>query len=54
MQDQFINYVNSTMNEDNEMTAELYESLIDEDSESTKDVINRLIKSLRDIYRSHE
>jgi hypothetical protein len=54
MQDQFINYVNSTMAEVNEMTTELYESLIDGDSEATKDVVNRLIKSLRDIYKSHE
>ncbi len=54
MQNQFVNYVNSTMAEINEMTDELYEAMMDDDSEATKDVVNRLIKSLRDIYRSHE
>lgn len=54
MHEQFVNYVNSTMDEINGMTDELYEALIDNDCESTKEVINKMIKTLRDIYKSHE
>jgi hypothetical protein len=48
-----INYVNSVMHEINEMTDNIYESLVDEDSGELKYNIHRLIKILKDIDKSH-
>lgn len=48
-----INYVNSVMHEINEMTDNIYESLVDEDSGQLKYNIHRLIKILKDIDKSH-
>ena len=49
-----VNYVNSIMREINEMTDNVYESLIDSDHEDLNKNIQRLIKILRDISKSHE
>jgi len=48
-----INYVNSVMHEINEMTDNIYESLVDEDSGELKYNIHRMIKILKDIDKSH-
>ena len=48
-----INYVNSVMHEINEMTDNIYESLVDEDSGELKYNIQRMIKILKDIDKSH-
>lgn len=48
-----INYVNSVMHEINEMTDNIYESLVDEDSGELKYNIHRLIKILKDIDKSN-
>ena len=49
-----VNYVNSIMREINDMTDDIYESLIDSDHEDLNKNIQRLIKILRDISKSHE
>ena len=49
-----VNYVNSIMREINEMTDDIYESLMDSDHEDLNKNIHRLIKILRDISKSHE
>jgi hypothetical protein len=49
-----INYVNSIMHEVNELTDTIYESLVDNDTKELKGSIQRLIKILKDIDKSHE
>ena len=49
-----INYVNSIMHEVNAMTDTIYESLVDNDTKELKGSIQRLIKMLKDIEKSHE
>lgn len=49
-----VNYVNSVMREINEMTDDIYESMMDEEYEEMNENIQRLIKILKDISKSHE
>jgi mevalonate kinase len=46
-------YVNSTMNEINNLCSELYEALADKDVEEIKDIIRKLNKVLRDVHKSN-
>lgn len=46
-------YVNSIMNEINDLCSELYESLSDRDIHETKEVIIKLTKVLRDVQKSN-
>lgn len=47
-------YVNSTMQEINDLCAELYESLADRNDEEVKEAIKKLGKVLRDIQKSND
>ncbi len=46
--------VNSTMNELNTLSDDLYEALMDSESKDVVIICKTLIKSLHDIKRSHE
>lgn len=46
-----LQYVNSTMEEVNSLSDELYESLIDKDFESTIETCNKLSKLLKDVRK---
>lgn len=48
-----INYVNSIIHEVNDLTDTIYESLVDDDTKELKGSIQRLIKILKDIDKSH-
>lgn len=48
----YMQYVNSTMDEINDLCSQLYESLADKDTEEAKSVIIKMIKALRDIQKS--
>lgn len=47
-----VSYVNSTMQEVNSHTDELYEALMDQNKEEVIDVVKKLQATLRDIVRS--
>ena len=47
-----VNYVNSIMKEINSLSDDLYESLMDNESESTKNSIDKLIEILSDVRLS--
>jgi hypothetical protein len=49
-----VNYVNSTMSEINELTDNIYESLMDEDNAELRSNILNLIKVLKDLHKTHE
>lgn len=49
-----INYVNAVMNEINNLTDCIYESLVDADYKEMKFNIQNLIRVLRDLDRTHE
>lgn len=51
---EYMQYVNSLMDEINCLCSELYESLADKDFDESCDVAKRLTKVLRDIHRSNE
>ena len=50
----YMQYVNSTMAEINDLCSELYESLADQDNHETTEVIKKLTKVLRDIQKSND
>lgn len=50
----YMQYVNSTMQEINDLCAELYESLADRNDEEVKEVIKKLGRVLRDIQKSKD
>jgi len=49
-----INYVNFEMREINNLSDELYESMIDQENDSVLKVCDSLIKKLRLIQQSHK
>lgn len=52
MQGDFVNYVNSTMQEVNDLSAELYEGLIDNEFDSVQEIIKKFNLVLRDITKT--
>lgn len=52
MQGDFVNYVNSTMQEVNDLSSDLYEGLIDKEFDSVQDTIKKLNQVLRDITKT--
>ena len=48
-----VEYVNSTMNEINDLTDELYESMMDNERPVVLDTIEKLLKSLKDVRSSY-
>jgi hypothetical protein len=52
MQGDFVNYVNSTMQEVNDLSAELYEGLIDKEFDSVQEIIKKFNLVLRDITKT--
>ena len=52
--DKYMQYVNSTMSEINDLCSELYESLADKDYNESSEVIKKLSKVLRDIQKSND
>lgn len=52
MQGDFVNYVNSTMQEVNDLSAELYEGLIDNEFDSVQEVVKKFNLVLRDITKT--
>lgn len=50
----YMQYVNSTMKEINDLCAELYESLSDQDEKETKEVIRKIMRALRDVQKSSD
>jgi len=50
----YMQYVNSTMSEINDLCAELYESLADKNYNESSEVIKKLSKALRDIQKSND
>jgi hypothetical protein len=54
MQDKFVSYVNSTMNELNELTSDLYEAMIDKQRSDILATIKSIRKCITDIQKSYE
>ena len=52
MQGDFVNYVNSTMQEVNDLSAELYEGLIDKEFDSVQEIVKKFNLVLRDITKT--
>ena len=52
MQDKFVSYVNSTMNELNELTSDLYEAMIDKQRSDILATIKSIRKCITDIQKS--
>jgi len=52
MQGDFVNYVNSTMAEVNELSSELYEGLIDKEFNDVNETIKKFNQVLRDITKT--
>ena len=48
-----ITYINSTMNEVNELTTELYEEMCDNNPEEVVKIIDKLQTALKDIRKSY-
>ena len=46
-------YVNSTMDEINDLCCELYEAMSDKDTSEIKDIIRKLSKVLKDVHKSN-
>ena len=53
MHDNLITYVNSTMDEFNELSSDLYEAMIDMDHNGVQETIKSIKKVLSDIQRSY-
>lgn len=49
----YMQYVNSTMNEINDLCTELYEALADQEIDDVRELIKKLNKVLRDIHKSN-
>lgn len=49
---QYMQYVNSTMDEINSLCAELYEALADKERKEVKEIVKKIVRSLRDIQIS--
>lgn len=54
MHDNLITYVNSTMDEFNELGSDLYEAMIDMDHNGVQEAIRSIKKVLNDIQRSYQ
>tara|TARA_R100001086_G_scaffold131067_2_gene68053 strand:+ start:9935 stop:10117 length:183 start_codon:yes stop_codon:yes gene_type:complete len=49
-----LNYINFTMDEINNLTADIYESLMDDEYSDLSKTIDVLIKKLNDIKKTHK
>lgn len=47
------NYVNSVMNELNELSTDLYEAMMDQENDEVKKIVDRMIPILKDIQSTH-
>lgn len=50
--EKYIQYVNSTMDEINDLSSDLYEALVDKQDDDVRTVIKKLTKVLLDVKKS--